>query len=121
MQAKVGLTRQAVLWLCVNCLLLLPLSALSAQGPQLRGTLKGHTKAVVCVAYSPDGKTLASGSLDTTVKLWDVRTGKERATLKGHTDKVWSVAFSPDGKTLASGSHDKTIKLWDVQTGKVRA
>ena len=70
------------------------------------------------MAYSPDGKTLASGSGDKTIKLWDVATGKEQATLKGHTDWVTSVAFSPDGKTLASGSEDKTIKLWDVATGK---
>jgi len=55
------------------------------------------------VAISPDGKTLASGSKDKTVKLWDVATGKEVVTLKGHTDPVLSVAFGPDGKTLASG------------------
>ena len=73
------------------------------------------------VAFSPDGKTLASGSEDETIKLWDVATGKEQATLKGHTHAVCSVAFSPDGKTLASGSGDKTIKLWDVATGKEQA
>ena len=58
------------------------------------------------MAFSPDGKTLASGSMDKTIKLWDVATGKEQATLKGHTGWVSSVAYSPDGKTLASGSGD---------------
>ncbi|MCC5644224.1 serine/threonine protein kinase, partial [Nostoc sp. CHAB 5824] len=66
----------------------------------------------------PDGKTLASGSEDKTIKLWDVSTGKALKTLTGHSSKVNSVVFSPDGKTLASGSEDKTIKLWDVSTGK---
>jgi predicted NACHT family NTPase len=69
------------------------------------------------IAFSPDGKILASGSLDNTVKLWEVPTGTELRTLKGHSLAVNSVAFSPDGKTLASGSLDHTIKLWDVSTG----
>ena len=95
------------------------LSPLSAQEPKLRATLDGHTSAVFSVVFSPDGKTLASGSDDRTLKLWDVATGKEQATLKGHT---WSycVAYSPDGKVLATGSLSpaNTIKLWDVQTRK---
>ena len=78
----------------------------------------GHTSVVRSVAFSPDGKTLASGSWDDTIKLWDVATGKETRTLAGQTAYVLSVAFSPDGKTLASGSEDDTIKLWDVATGK---
>ena len=81
----------------------------------------GHKDEVYSVAFSPDGKTLASGSLDKTIKLWEVATGKERATFEGHSDGVTSVAFSPDGKTLASGSDDTTIKLWDVATGKEQA
>ena len=75
-------------------------------------------RAVFSVAYSPDGKTLASGSADNTIKLWDVATGKNIITLRGHTNSIDSVTFSPDGKTLASGSWDNTIKLWDVASGK---
>jgi WD40 repeat protein len=98
-----------------------PLSPLSAQEPKLRDTLKGHTTVVFSVAYSPDGKTLASGNSDGKIKLWDVATGKERATLNGHRDFVLSVVFSPDAKMLASGGEDGTTKLWDVATNKERA
>ena len=65
-----------------------------------------------------DGKSLASGSRDETIKLWDVDTGNVQATLKGHMAEVYSVTYSPDGKTLASGSHDAKIKLWDMPAAK---
>ena len=70
------------------------------------------------LAFSPDGGTLASGSADDTIRLWDVATGKGIAALRGHTSSVRSVAFSPDGKTLASASEDKTVRLWDAATGQ---
>ncbi len=89
--------------------------------PKLRCTLEGHNDCVHWVAFSPDGKTLASVSRNYTVMLWDVGTGKETATLKGHTGAVFGIAFSPDGKTVASGSDDGTIKLWDVATAKETA
>jgi ribosome assembly protein 4 len=75
-------------------------------------TLKGVLDEVWSVAYSPDGKTLASGSKEIGVCLWDMGTHMKKATLRGHTGYVWCVAYSPDGKTLASGSVDNTIKLW---------
>ncbi|MEH2347119.1 MAG: WD40 repeat domain-containing protein [Nostoc sp.] len=81
-------------------------------------TLGGHANAVSAVSFSPDGKMLASGSDDNTVKLWDTSTGKEIKTLTGHTNSVCGVSFSPDGKMLASGSDDNTVKLWDTSTGK---
>jgi WD40 repeat protein/serine/threonine protein kinase len=81
-------------------------------------TLKGHTDRVTSVVYSRDGKRLASGSEDKTVKVWDVQTGQELLTFRGHTGGVWYVAFSPDGQRLASASGDKTVKVWDAQTGQ---
>ncbi len=83
-----------------------------------RNRLEGHDNLVTSVNFSPDGKTLVSGSWDGTIKLWNVETGKEIRTLKGHDGYVLSVNFSPDGKTLVSGSDDNTIKLWNVETGK---
>ena len=83
-------------------------------------TLAGHTDTVYSVAFSPDGATLASGSADNTIILWDATTGQYKETLIGHKRAVYSVAFSPDGATLASGSWDRTIILWDTATWKYK-
>jgi WD40 repeat protein/serine/threonine protein kinase len=78
-----------------------------------------HTDWVDSVAYSPDGKRLASGARDKTVKVWDAQTGQLLFTCKGHTKLVGVVVFSPDGKRLASASgFDGTVKVWDGQTGQ---
>jgi WD40 repeat protein len=80
--------------------------------------LQGHSSEVWSVAFSPDGQTLASGSGDQTIRLWDVQTGEALATLTGHTGWVSAVAFSPDGQTLVSNSVDETVRLWEVSSGQ---
>jgi len=93
----------------------------AAHPPGLMGILHGQGRAVRSVVFSPDGRTLASGGLDKTVRLWDVRTHKQRgAPLNGHQKGVASVAFSPDGRTLASAGADGTVRLWDVGTHRQR-
>jgi dipeptidyl aminopeptidase/acylaminoacyl peptidase len=80
--------------------------------------LLGHTSWVLSVAFSPDGKRLATGAGDHTAKIWDLDSGKAALTLEGHTSRVMSVAFSPDGKRLATGAEDYTAKIWDLDSGK---
>ena len=75
--------------------------------------LTGHDGTVLGVAFSPDGRLLATASIEGTARLWDPATGEHRRTLTGHRGTVYGVAFSPDGRLLATASDDKTARPWD--------
>jgi WD40 repeat protein len=77
-------------------------------------TLVGHTAVVFGIAFSPDGRRIATACSDRTIKLWDAQTGQEVLTLRDHTSGVTFVAFSPDGYRLVSGSFDRTARIWDA-------
>jgi len=100
-----------VAWICV-------LYGFQANG-DLITTLNEHTSTVFSVAFSPDGSTVASGSKDSSIKLWSVPEGDLITSLDDHNDWVNSVAFSPDGTKLASGSNDKNVIIWSVPEGDV--
>jgi len=90
-------------------------------GFKLRCTLQGHSDIITQIAWSADGKRLASASKDHTIRLWNTETGELVSVLEGHTDIVLGIAWAPDGGTLASVSGDDTIKLWNTNTGQLRS
>ena len=98
-------------------LFLLFASAALAGADGLPAELRGHTALVYSVAFSPDGKQLATAGFDNVVKIWDTTTGKELRTLTGHTGPVYCVVYSKDGSTIATSSQDKTIRLWKAADG----
>jgi WD40 repeat protein len=86
-------------------------------GFKLRHILRGHTGEIRRIAWSPEGRRLASPSSDRTVRVWDTETGKLLHVLSGHDGIIYSAAWSPDGKLIASGSEDNSITLWHVGSG----
>jgi WD40 repeat protein len=78
--------------------------------------ISGHENAIRSITFSPDGRTIATGSTDKSVRLWSAVSFQELVKLEGHVGVVTSVAFSPDGRTLASGSFDGYVKLWYAAT-----
>jgi WD40 repeat protein len=104
---------QGPLWIKIN-------STMEENWSPCLQTLEGHTNWVSSVTFSHDGQRLASGSSDTTVRIWDAETGALQQTLEGHAGWVRSVAFSHDGRRLASGSDDKTVRIWDAETGALQ-
>jgi WD40 repeat protein len=116
---KAGVKRRGKFWVDANTRTQVKLALLNTvHNVAAPNTLGGHANAVRGISFSPDGKMLASASVDKTVKLWDTSTSEEIKTLTGHTSGVYGISFSPDGKMLASASVDKTVKLWDTSTGK---
>jgi WD40 repeat protein len=81
-------------------------------------TLMGNRDGLTCVAVSPDGKRLATASMDGTARVWDLASGRGTCTLLGHTAAVRSIAATPDGRRIVTGSFDKTAKVWDAASGR---
>jgi WD40 repeat protein len=101
-------------WLLAACLL----PGADVRAGDARPVRLEHAGAAFAVVFAPDGKTLFTGSDDSTVRTWDVQTGKELRRSAGHPGGVLALALTADGRTLASGGRDQTVRLWDVRSGK---
>src|ERR1035441_10297664 len=84
------------------------------KGFSLVAELAGHTEYVTSMAVTPDGRSVISGSHDTTVRVWGLESGRLLRTLEGYTGRVSSVAVTPDGRSVISGSSDRTVRVWDL-------
>jgi len=91
-----------------------------SQGKKPITRMTGHQQPINLTSYSPDGRLIASGAFDKSVKLWDGKTGKFIGSLRGHVGSVYQVCWSADSRLLASGSKDSTIKVWCVRTKKMK-
>ncbi|NXQ18622.1 DAW1 factor, partial [Peucedramus taeniatus] len=81
-------------------------------------TFRGHSAEIVCLSFNPQSTLLATGSMDTTAKLWDVEKGEEVATLNGHSAEIIALSFNTTGDRIITGSFDHTVAVWDVGTGR---
>ncbi|KAG2046401.1 WD40 repeat-like protein [Suillus hirtellus] len=95
-----------------------PVKIWDAKTSELVATLNGHTDWVFCLAWTPDGKTLISGSVDSSIRTWNTTTWTQLAVLDGHNNAVYGIAISPNGRILASASYDNTARLWNLNNGQ---
>ena len=116
--ASGGRSRSIQLWDVPAMLTSNSVDGVGPSAPQPMRTLQGHRDTITTVSFSPDGHTLASGSEDQTIRLWEVDGGQLLQTLHGHAGWLTSVCFSPNGYTLASGGEDRAICLWEAESGQ---